>query len=297
MDLNHLSVFIAVAQAESFTEAARRLDVPKSTVSRAVAALEGSLRVRLFSRTTRSVALTTAGRALFDRVHPRLAALTEALHDLPELDDEPSGALRVTATADFGSEVLVEIIAGFTRRYPRVSVRMHLTTRSVDLVKEGFDAAFRFLSRRPRDSSLVARKLADLEVELFASPAYLAARGAPRTPDDLLAHEHVGLVGDGPISLLQASRVQVEVRPRLTADDGFFAREALRRGAGIGPLPVFLAQRDVLAGDLVRVLPRWKIESGGVYLLLPSGKHLPKKTVVFRDHVVQAFAARARRAA
>lgn len=193
VDLNHLSVFAAVAEAASFTEAARRLGIPKSTVSRAVTTLEASLGVRVLERSTRHVALTSAGRALLDRLGPRLDALAEAMKGLPELADEPSGALRVTTTADFGTEILAGIIAGFCRRYPRVSV---------------------------------------------------------------------------------------------------FVREALRQGAGIGFLATFLAQQDVLAGRLVPVLPRWAMPTGHIYLVYPSNRHLPKKMVVFRDHVIAAIRAR-----
>jgi DNA-binding transcriptional LysR family regulator len=292
MDLNHLSVFAAVAEAASFTEAARRLGVPKSTVSRAISALEAALGVRLLQRTTRSVALTTAGQAFLDRVGPRLTALAEAIEAVPELGDEPSGALRLTSTADFGTEVLAEILAGFCRRYPRVTVEMHLSTRPVDLVKEGFDAAFRFLGKKPRDSTLIARKVGELAVQFYASPAYLSARGAPRTPEDLQAHDCVAVTGSGPFAFEGATRGRVRLRPKVIADDGFFVREAVRLGMGIGMLPAFLAQQDVLAGRLVRVLPRWTTFTGGVFLVLPSVTHLPRKTAALRDHVVEALRAR-----
>ncbi|WP_437675944.1 LysR family transcriptional regulator [Sorangium sp. So ce131] len=289
MDLNHLSVFAAVAETASFTAAARRLGVPKSTVSRAVASLEASLGVRLLQRTTRSVALTTAGQALVDRLGSRLRALTEALEGLPELADEPSGSLRLTATADFGTEVVAEILAGFCRRYPRITVEMHLATRPVDLVKEGYDAAFRFLGNKPRDSTLVARKVGELSLQFYASPAYLAARGTPRSVDDLSEHDCVAIAGTSPFARGGVSGAGARLHLRLVADDGFFVREAVRHGMGIGLLPAFLAQQDVLAGSLVRVLPRWTTPMGGVFLVFPSGRHLPKKTIALRDHVVEAL--------
>ncbi|WP_437925679.1 LysR family transcriptional regulator [Sorangium sp. So ce291] len=289
MDLNHLSVFAAVAETASFTAAARQLGVPKSTVSRGIASLEAALGVRLLQRTTRSVALTTAGQALVDRVGSRLKALTEAIDGLAELADEPSGALRLTATADFGTEVLAELLAGFCRRYPRVTVEMHLSHRPVDLVKERYDAAFRFLRKKPRDSTLVARKVGELSLHFYASPAYLAARGTPRTLDDLAEHDCVALTGTSPFARDEASRARAPLRVRLLADDGFFAREAVRHGVGIGLLPAFLAKQDVLAGALVRVLPRQVLPMGGVFLVFPSGQHLPKKTVALRDHVVEAL--------
>jgi DNA-binding transcriptional LysR family regulator len=291
MDLNHLSVFVAVAEAESFTEAARRLGVPKSTVSRAVAGLEATVGVRLLQRTTRSVALTTAGQAFLDRAGPRLRALTEAVGAVPELGDEPSGTLRLTATADYATEVLAEILAGFRRRYPRVTLELHLSTRPVDLVKEGFDAAFRFLGKKTRDSALIARKVGELPVAFFASPAYLAARGTPRTLEDLPEHDCVAVGGAGPFAFEGATRSRVRLRPKVLADDGFFAREAVRHGMGVGMLPVFLAQQDVLAGRLVRVLPRWTMLTGGIFLVLPSTALLPRKTAALRDYVVEVLRA------
>ncbi|APR87273.1 Transcriptional regulator, LysR family protein [Minicystis rosea] len=292
MDLNHLSTFAAVAETTSFTEAARTLGVPKSTVSRAVASLEASLGVRLLQRTTRHVALTTAGQALIDRLGPRLAALTEAVQGLPELEDEPSGVLKLSATSDFATEILAEIVAGFCRRYPRITVQMGLSTRLVDLAREGYDGAFRLLGQRVKDSTLIGRKVGDLNVQLFASPAYLAARGTPKVPDDLLTHDCVVISGTGRFSLEGVMQVRLPVRPRIIAEDGFFVREAVRHGAGIGILPTFIVQQDVLDGKLVRVLPRWEMPIGGIYLVYPSGRHLPKKMAVFRDHVIATLRAR-----
>jgi len=242
IDLNHLSIITTVAKTTSFTEAARILGLPKSSVSRAVASLEASLGVRLLQRTTRQVALTTAGHALIDRLGPRLQALTEAVEGLPELEDEPSGTLRLTTTADFATEILAEIIASFCRRYPRITVQMHLSFQLVDLVKEGYDAAFRFLGKRLRDSALVARKVGELAMQLFASPAYLAARGTPKVPDDLLVHDSVAITGLGPFSLDGETGVRLPLRPRIIAEDSFFLREMVRQGAGIGMLPTFFVK-------------------------------------------------------
>ncbi|MBU8895186.1 LysR family transcriptional regulator [Corallococcus sp. H22C18031201] len=288
MDLNHLTVFVAVAETGSFTEAASRLDVTKSSVSRAITALEGTLGVRLLHRTTRTVALSTAGRALYERMGPRLQSLQDALADVPELEAEPSGSLRVTATADFGTEVLAEILTGFGRRYPRVRVEVVLTSRTVDLVKERFDVAFR-MADGLKDSRLVARRLGSLTLHLYAAPSYLAARGTPRRPGDFAAHDWVMLPSMRGISLQRAWRISLPENPRLVADDMFFVREALCRGAGLGALPTYLVDKELREGRLVRVMPRWTLLNGSIYLVMPSAQHLPRKTVVFRDHVVEAL--------
>ncbi len=292
IDLNHLVVFAAVAETGSFTEAARRLGTPKSTVSRAVAALEAELGVRLLHRTTRNVTLTTAGRALFERTHARIQALSDAVADLPELEEEPAGALRVTAAVDFGAEVLAPIVAAFCRRYPRVTVDMHLSPRAVDLVKEGFDAAFRMARAPLPDSALISRRVGDVRLQLYAAPAYLAARGAPRRPEELADHDVVAQTGTTSIVLEEPTPVTVAVRPRITSDDMFYLRAALRHGAGIGALPTPLAEADARAGTLVRVLPRWSMPTGTIWLLVPSGRNIARKLEVFRDFVVEALRAR-----
>jgi hypothetical protein len=137
-------------------------------------------------------------------------------------------------------------------------------------VKDGFDAAFRLFGKKPKSSGLIARKVGELAVQFYAAPAYLAARGTPRTPEDLHAHDCLAFTRSGPFSLDGISRVRIRLRTKVIADDGFFVREAARLGMGIAILPVFLAQQDVLAGRLVRVLPRWRIVAGGVFLVLPS---------------------------
>src|SRR5262245_8314866 len=171
MDLNLLPLFSIVAETSSFADAARKLGVPRSSVSRGVAALESALGVHLFNRTTRKVALSTAGAAFHERIAPQLAGLQQALGSLPERDELPSGELRLTAPPDIGVTVLPEVMAGFAARYPAIKVDLRLEWRMVDVVAEGFDVALRIKpGGRLADSSLVARRLSALDVGLYASP-------------------------------------------------------------------------------------------------------------------------------
>lgn len=293
-DLNLLRAFVAVAETASFSKAAGRMDAPKSTVSRAVKKLEEELGVRLLHRTTRSVALSTAGEAFYERVAPRLRDLEGALVDLPEQDEEPTGELRVTASVDFGSVVLADVAAKFVARHPGVRIDMHLSNAFVDLVAEGFDLAFRISGKRLQDSSLHARRVAPLPLQLFASPGYLAKRGAPRTPADLDDHEWIEFgVSRAPLLLAGPGRtVKVQRRGRVRGDDMSFVREAVRAGAGVGMLPLFLVEHDVAAGALVRVLPKWTVAGGDLWIVHPGGARPPKKLVAFRDFAVDALAAR-----
>ncbi len=177
MDLNRISVFVRVVEAGTFTAAAAALGVRKSSVSRSVAALEASLGIRLLQRTTRKLSLTDAGRAYYERARDALAGLEEAEQAILALGAAPRGLVRVTAPVDLASD-LAPVVSAFLRAHPAVRVEMFLTARYVDLVKEGFDLAVR--AGALTDSSLLARKVADTELGLFASPAYLDTAGRPR---------------------------------------------------------------------------------------------------------------------
>lgn len=286
MDLNLLRPFVLVAETSSFTLAAARLGVKRSSVSRAVAALERSLGVQLFSRTTRNVALTTAGADLFAKLGPRLASLEEALGSVPEREELPSGELRLTAPNDLGETFLPGILAGFCERYPGVRLDVRVTNRRVDLVGEGFDVGLR-AAMKLSDSSLVAKRLAKLELMAYASPTYLARAGAPKTAAEAASHAWVWFLGMKPPPSLPA----LADRPRIVADDFLFLANALRAGMGIGFLPPFHAQAGVAAGRLVRVLPRLTLPASSLYFVYPQAQHVPRKVTALRDYIVQYLAA------
>lgn len=290
IDLNLLSLFVAVAETASFSAAAHKLGVPKSSVSRGVSTLEEQMGVRLLHRTTRRVATSTAGAALYEKIAPELQSLKKLLGELPELETQPSGKLRVTASIDFGATVLAELVARFLARCPTVEIELHITNEIVDLVAEGYDVGLRISTRALRDSSLSARRLGQVPLQLFASPQYLARRGTPRSLRELDGHDWILFRGMSKLRLESGSEV-ASFKPvgRLECDDMSFARAAARAGSGIGILPTFLAEADVAAGQLVRVLPRWNIRSGSVYFVCPSAKKIPRKVAAFRDFIVEAL--------
>jgi DNA-binding transcriptional LysR family regulator len=289
MNLDLLTVFEGVARTGSFTDAARELGIPKSSVSRGLARLEASLGVQLVLRTTRKVALTTAGTGLYDRLAPLLHSMRAALGELPERDEEePSGALRVTAPVDVGVLFLAEVVARYTTRYPAVTVDLHLTGRIVDLVAEGFDVALR-IAPRLEDSSLIARRATPIVMQVFASPLYLARRGTPRSEAELTDHDWVGF---RPADRGRASRPAVAGTARVTCDDLLFLRDAVRAGVGLGLLPAYVAEPEVLAGTLVRVLPRHERVAGHLHIVTPAAKHVPRRVIAFRDLVLELLRTR-----
>jgi DNA-binding transcriptional LysR family regulator len=291
VDLNLVAVFEAVARAGSFSAAAKDLGIPKSSASRAIARLERELNVQLLFRTTRKVSLSESGIALYDRVTPLLRSMKSALSGLPERGETPSGTLKVTAPVDLGVLFLAEVLSRYTARYPAVTVDLRLTGRVVDLVGEGFDVALRVASKL-EDSSLIVRRAAAVLFQMFASPIYLARRGTPRTTDELDEHDWVVFQG-GPQKLRVAPmRPAADRSPRIVCDDLLFVRDAVRAGVGIGLLPTFVAEPDVLAGSLVRVLPRFERPAGSLYIVTPAAKHVPGKVAAFRDLVLEMLKTR-----
>ena len=274
IDLNRVRAFVEVHQAGSFSIAAKRLGVPRSTVSRAVSALEDDTGVRLFQRTTRAVTTTPAGLALFERVAPSLASLERAFADLPDALEAPTGTLRITTTVDLGASLVAAAIARFTARHQDVRVDVHLGGTVVDLVRDRFDLAVRFATGKLASSSLVARRLGAVRFQHYASPGYLARRGTPKSEAELTGHNLVALPGTGDDATI-------------TCDDKIFARAVIRAGGGIGLLPTYLADEDVATGRLVRVLPSHTVKSGAVFLVQPSQKLVPRRVSLFRDVLLE----------
>jgi DNA-binding transcriptional LysR family regulator len=294
IDLNLLRAFTLVYEAGSFSVAAERLRVPRSTVSRAIAALEESRGTLLFHRTTRKVGPTAEGTQLYDRVRPSLGALLASLAELPERVDAnavPSGLLRITSTADVGALVLPEVTSRFVLRYPDVRVEARFSNQLVDLARDGFDLALRVSPGRLKGTSLVARKVGEVVFGIYASPSYLARRGSPKATDDLLSLDWIGFAGTPPLLFRRSGIPErvVDVRPRVVADDMAFLRETLKQGAGLGFLPSFVADAELAAGTLVRVLPKLVAPAGSVYLVRSNAKHVPRRVTAFSELLVETL--------
>ncbi len=292
IDLNLVRAFAAVADAGGFTRAAKRLDMSRATLSRQIAQLERTLGVRLFHRTTRRVSLSTAGAALHERVTRPLVDIEEAARDLPEAAEQPGGQLRITAPADLATALLPAIIARFVEAHPAISVELSVSNTFVDLVAGGFDCALRISTRRLRDSSLVARRVGNIGVQLFASSSYLNGRRRPRGPASLAGHDWVVAGMHRPLKLTSGRRtIAVKMHGRIETDDMLFTHQAVVHGCGIGVLPRFLAAEDVRAGRLECVLPRWRAKSAQLWMLWPGGRHVPLKTRAFHDAVAASLPA------
>jgi DNA-binding transcriptional LysR family regulator len=293
-NLDDLAVFVRVVNRGGFASAARELGTPTSTVSRAVDRLESTAGVRLLHRTTRTVRPTTEGRELYAAVASSVATLRSAARSLEPAARQPNGRLRVTAPADLATAFLPALLVEFAERYPLVTLDFALTNQHSNLVDEGFDVALRATARLD-DSSLVARKLGELEQRLYASPMYLQKRGTPRTWKDLEAHACV-LFRAKELARTWSLRsaagvVDVPVRGRVGGDDFTFVRAMVLAGAGIGILPHVNAAADEAGGRLVRVLPQLHARGATLYVVYPSAKNVPPRVTAFRDFVTERFGA------
>ena len=291
MDLNHVAVFARVVELESFTAAAQQLGLPKSSVSRTVTRLEEELGVRLLQRTTRSLHLTEAGQAYYERARAALGSLEEAALAASNLSIEPRGIVRMTAPGDMGIIDLPGIVARFVAKYPLVHVEVSLSPRKVDLVAEGFDLAVR--AGKLQDSSLVARKIGSDSLGIFASAAYLRRRGRPKTLADLAHHDCVlfrATSGKSEWTLTGPNGEQsVHVRGPISCDEMGFVQHAVAAGAGIGLLPrvaVRLAGKGSPVTANVELLPEYSVAGGDLSVVTPSARFLPASVTVFRDFLV-----------
>lgn len=270
--LDDLRMLLAVADHGGFSRAAVHLGRPKQTISRRVLALERDLGVRLLNRTTRSVRLTPAGLALVDPVREALQLVAEGVQAVRSQAAEPQGILRITATHVLGEAVLAPALHGFLADHPGVQADVLLTNRRVDLVAEGFDLGLR--AGPLRDSSLVATRLGPARIRYVASPAYLAAEGAPVHPA-ALAHTpclvHPLEPGPARWPLLVEGKVRsLPVQERLRANNAAMVRAAALAGLGIALLPEPVCTDDLAEGRLVVVLAEHTPSGGEVHALTPS---------------------------
>jgi len=291
-DLDELSTFLTVAAAGSLSEAARRLGLPKSTVSRRLSRTEEKLGVQLIHRTTRRFSLTEDGIAYRERISQAFATLDEANAALREQQETPRGHLRITAPVDLALAELGPLVAEFTARYPQTTVEMVLTERVLDLIGEGIDLAVRAAPILP-DSTLVARRIGVVESHLAASPSYLDAHGRPRFVDDLRHHRFVlrsAFQGAATLALEGPDGDErVEVIAAVSASDFSFVHRATCAGGGIGVLPSFLAAPEIEAGRLERVLPDYRLGLGNLFVVHPGGRLLPAKVRAFREFLIAHF--------
>jgi DNA-binding transcriptional LysR family regulator len=291
VELSSLQAFVKVVQSGSFTRAADALHTQKSHLSRVIGQLERELGVRLLERTTRALSLTEIGREFFERAVGILASAEDAQRVVQKAQGEPRGTLRLTCGVEFGMIAVSGWIDRYLRRHPQVRVEADFTGRLVDIVHEGFDLAIRVGTLA--DSTLAARRLGELAYGLFASPEYLARRGAPGHPGELPAHDALAFAGGSHQATWTLSRgTQVEravLQPRLKANNVFAVRDAAVAGLGVAQLPMIVAESSVARAELRAVLPDWSPPTVPVHAVFASARYLTPKVRGFIDLAVDAM--------
>ncbi|MEJ7926515.1 LysR family transcriptional regulator [Sphingobium sp. AN641] len=289
-DFEAWAMFAAVVEHRSFTDAARALSVSKATVSKAVTRLEQHLDTSLFSRTSRRLALTESGRRLADhaaRILAEGAAAEEAARDETAV---LAGTVRLGAPMTFGLIRVAPLLAQFMRDYPLVNVDLHLSDAHIDIIDMGLDATLR-IADMP-DSSLRARRLADVQIHIVAAPAYLATRGRPSHPSDLGAHDCLCYANAATPDTWKLNgpgeqHVAVQVRPRLLTNSGDAMLPALIGGLGIAMLPDFIIGAGLASGELEEILPEWRPPPLGVHLVTPPSRLRPARVDALLDFLAR----------
>jgi DNA-binding transcriptional LysR family regulator len=284
VDTEELRTFVEVADAGGVSQAARRLGVSKSIVSRRLLRLETELGVHLLARTTRGAVLTEAGATFRDyaaRVSAEIDVAMETI--LPEGDLR--GRLRISAPLTYGPTHIAPILAEMARRHPRLNIQTCYTDRFVDLVAEGYDCAIRI--GYLQDSTLVARRVAPILGKLVASPDYIAAHGAPETPDEIAHHEAL-MQGTEAWQFMDGEKV-ISVRPqgRFKADNGVALVAAAVAGLGLAWLPDDFTDEHVASGALVPIMTRYPPPAAGVYVVRPPGQHPARKIRILAELLIE----------
>lgn len=285
MRLDDLETFVLVAEVGTFTEAAARLGVPKSTVSRRVARLEEALGLALLRRAARSFVLTDDGEALRARCGPALREIADSVRGLGEAADAPRGTLRLTAPIDLGvTPFLGGVLARYSERFPQVKVELVMTNRLVSLLDEDFDVAFRtHIGALPDRDDLVARRLGLLAMSAYASPEHLRRHGP--------ASSWAELAGCRTVSHARAHRESWPLAPHTTANDYSAVAALLAAGGGVGGLPEFVAEPHVAQGTLVKLSLAWDAPDAVLSLVWLRSRHLAPRIRAFIDLTTSAASA------
>ena len=290
-DLNSLVVFAKVVEANSFSEAARRLKMPISTVSRKIAELEDQLGVRLLERSTRSLRLTELGTEVLEHAI-RSAEISEAVRSIVSnrLSDV-SGTLRLSAPPSISDTLLTPLISAFQASYPNVRIQVLVTDRFVDHIAEGVDLVFRLGALK--DSSLVARRILTYRHQLVASPGYINGCKPPQKPQDLLEHRLLSFSHWKPDSSWTfvhrngADRETLTFQPYIAMNDFAGLAPALLAGGGIGELPPVVQPGLVRDGHLVEVMPDWRFRTFDLSLVHLGNRHISKPCRLFKEFASQ----------
>ena len=286
-----LEAFVAVVDCQGFGKAGDRLGIAKSMISRRVSELESRLGVQLLQRTTRRQTLTEAGRDFYQRASQVLSDLDEAEQSLADASSEISGRIRLALPLGFGVGQLAQPISEFLNRHPRISIDTDLSDRTVDLIEENIDLAIRI--GELADSTLIARKLAQVHFAICASPGYLETHGEPEHPSQLARHRVLVYSNIAPGRQWSYQQDGKAASPRLqyqlTANNGEFLAAVASHGAAIVNGPLALMRKYIDRGELVPLLEGFERPEVGMYAVYPPGRMISRRVRAFSDALYEHF--------
>ena len=290
--LDAMHLFVRVAELGSFSAVAQQMGVARSVVTRQIAALEAHLDVKRMVRSTRRLALTSAGTAYLEKCRVILNLVESAETDVAEERLTPRGNIRISLPLSFGLKRLAPLLLDFSRRYPEVGLDMDYTDRRVKLIEEGIDLSIRITRRlEPGD---VARKIGIGHMLVVAAPDYLARHGRPQHPSELAHHECLGYTAAGSNQVWQfmvdGQMASYPIHSRLNANNGEVLTEAAAQGLGLTCQPDFILDTFLAAGRVEAILADFPIPELGIYAMLPSNRHVPHRVRVLMDFLAAGLA-------
>lgn len=290
--LDAMNLFVRVAELGSFAAVAQQLGLARSVVTRQIAALETHLGVKLMARSTRRLALTSAGTAYLEKCRVILNLVESAETDVAEERLTPRGNIRVSLPLVFGLKRLAPLLLDFSQRYPEVGLDMDYSDRRVNLIEEGIDLSVRITRRL--DGGDVARRIGSSHMHLVASPDYLARHGQPQHPSELAHHECLGYTAGATATAWQfmvaGQLTSFSVRSRINANNGEVLTEAAAQGLGITLQPDFIIDSFLATGRIAVILADYPVPELGIYAMLPSNRHVPHRVRVLMDFLAAGLA-------
>lgn len=297
IDLNDMRLFAKVAELNGISPAARALNIPKSRVSRRIAALEVALEARLLERTTRAIQLTEMGDIFFQHCKRIVEESENAVASMNQMIEAPRGLLRISVSVSVGQYLIAPFLGEFLKLYPDIEVQLDLNNRRVDLITEGYDLVVRVGDLE--DSSLMSRKIFNARGHLCASPDYINTHGQPSIPAHLRHHKKLVMSSSNSTTLWvlenTAGELQsVNIEPRGSINDFTMLRALIEGDAGIALIPEYMIRASLAEKRLVRILPDWRSPLISYYILYPSRRGLTKKSNAFIEFFTQKLAITAR---
>ncbi len=291
--LDAMKLFVRIAELGSFAAVAQQLGVARSVVTRQIAGLEAHLGVKLMARSTRRLALTSAGTAYLEKCRVILNLVEAAETDVAEERLTPRGNIRMSLPLSFGLKRLAPLLLDFSQRYPEVGMDMDYSDRRVKLIEEGIDLSIRITRRL--DGGDVARKIGTGRMQVVASKNYLAQHGRPQHPAELIHHECLGYTSGGVAQnwqfMVDGQLQSFPVRSRINANNGDVLTEAAAQGLGITLQPDFIIDDYLADGRVEAILVDFPVAELGIYAMLPSNRHIPHRVRVLMDFLAAGLVA------